>query len=58
MDFPPYPCSGNEPIFTDIQLLDYDGNIINYGIVASECFAAWYCSFNNCTWRHAPTEEE
>lgn len=55
-DIPYYPCSGNEPVFDDIQLLDADGNIVNQAIIASECFANWWCSWNGGSWRHRPVD--
>lgn len=51
-----YPCSGNEPEFDDIQLLDAAGNVVNPRILASECFANWYVSTHGGSWRHAPDE--
>lgn len=53
-----YPCTGNEPVFDDIELIDGAGNVVNT-IVASECFAGWYAPQIGCTWRHrAPPEPD
>jgi len=51
-----YPCTGNEPVFYDIELLDAEGNVVNT-IVSSECFAAWYAPQVGYTWRHRPVPE-
>lgn len=53
MDLPYYPCSGNEEVFNDIELIDVQGKVVNR-IVASECFARWYAPQIGCTWRHTP----
>lgn len=52
----PYTCTGQEDVF-DIEIFDANGNFFNC-IIASECFAQWYCSciVPGYTWRHRPPE--
>jgi hypothetical protein len=54
-DFPPYTCTGEEQVYDDIEIFDADGNYVN-GIIASECFANWYCEVYGYTWRHRPPD--
>lgn len=56
MEFPPYPCTGDEEVFDDVELLDADGNVVNR-IVASACFAEYYCTVFGGTWRRKPPED-
>jgi hypothetical protein len=55
MDFPPYPCTGQEEVFNDVQILDADGSVVNT-IVASACFADYYCHVFGGSWRRKEAE--
>ena len=46
---PPYPCAGTEAAGS-VELINPDGTVSN-AILASRCFADWFCSFMPYTWR-------
>lgn len=56
-NIPPSTCTGSEEVFEDIELFDAQGNYKNI-IVASECYASYYCEqiAPGYSWRHKPAE--
>lgn len=45
----PYTCTGWEPA-GDAEIYDSENNLVTT-IVASSCFADWYCASNGYTWK-------
>lgn len=51
MDYPPYTCTGEEEVFSHVEVLDANGDYYNI-MISSACFADWYCAINpGFTWR-------